>query len=603
MGMRKGRERAMKRAAFYIAASIAAFVLAGVPPALAEEEEGPGGGISAYSVARVKVLDGSVWVRPSAGGDWEEYSSNSPIPPRSRVSVPDGSEAELQFHGGQFVLLTSGTDLEVRDLQEGESVFRLRAGEIRFDLPSDDFAPVSVRVPGGAVAHFPVPGRQWLTVTDTDETRLVVRRGSAVVTAEDDEHRLRAGQEAVIGREVSVGQYRGEAEESEEAPPPSEGEALGDAPPVVVDELQEYGEWVDVPTYGTVWRPSVDVGWSPYVYGRWVWISPYGWTWVSNEPWGWYPYRCGYWLTDPIYGWVWSPFNAFVSVDFFFGSSRFRHHNVFFRPATVRFIREGGNVRWVPLRPGERFRPAAFARGDSRLARWNRPLDSGRVFVRGGKDRREWRDWSAVRTERQAEIRKTRAAQPRQDTRTVRPEKRSVRPSATVERKKGAESPKRGMVRQPAPRSSPREYRGTGTTRETVPGQGRVEREAPPRSSPREYRGTGTRRESVPGPGRAVREAPPRNVPAARLPVRETVREPQPRINRSGAPPDRPEGSREVVQERAPTGGTTDPGSRGQEIRGNRGGDDGGRGNSRGGDRGGGGRGDDRGGGGRGRGR
>ena len=544
----------MQRAAFYIAASIAAFILAGVPPVPAQGEEGPAGGISAYSVARVKVLDGSVWVRPAAGGDWEEFSSNSPVPPLSRVSVPDGSEAELQFHGGQFVLLTSGTDLEVRELQEGQSAFRLRAGEIRFDLPSDDFAPVSVRLPGGAVAQFPDPGRQWLTVTDSDETRLVVRRGSAVVTVEDDVHRLSAGQEAVIGRDVVVDQYSGEADEydeyAEETPPPSEGEAPGDAPPVVVDELREYGEWVDVPTYGHVWRPSVGVGWSPYVYGRWVWISPYGWTWVSNEPWGWYPYRCGYWLTDPTFGWVWSPFNAFVSVDFVFGSSRFHHHNVYYRPATVRFIREGGNVRWVPLRPGERYRPATFARGDSRLARWNRPLDRGQVFVRGGTDRREWRDWSAVHTERKAVIRETRAAQPRPDTRTVRPENRSVRPSTGVERRKGAEPPKRGMqVGQPAPRSSPREYRGTGTTRE-----------------------------GVPGPGKVVREAPPRNAPAARPPVRETVREPRPRVNRSGGPPDRPQGTRGVVQERAPVGGTPDPGSRGQEIRGNRGGDEGGRG-------------------------
>ncbi|HEX2710484.1 MAG TPA: DUF6600 domain-containing protein, partial [Candidatus Deferrimicrobium sp.] len=470
----------MKRAALYIAASIAAFILAGVPPALAQEEEGPEGGVSAYAVARVKVLDGSVWVRPSDGGDWEEYSSNSPIPPRSRVSVPDGSEAELQFHGGQFVLLTSGTDLEVRDLQEGKSVFRLRAGEIRFDLTPDDFAPVSVRVPGGALAQFPVPGRQWLTVTDSDETRLVVRRGSAVVTVEGDEHRLRAGDEAVIGRDVTVGRYRGGADESAEPPPPYEGEALGDAPPVVVNELREYGEWVDVPAYGSVWRPRVAVGWSPYVYGRWAWISPYGWTWVSNEPWGWYPYRCGYWLTDPVFGWIWSPYNAFVSVNFVFGSNRYRHHNVFFRPATVRFVPEGRGVRWVPLRPGERFRPPGFARGDARLARWNRPLDSGRVFVRGGADR-EWRDWNAVRTERQAEVRNTRAATPRPDTRTVRPEKRADRPPAGVERKRSAERTKKGIQgRQRETRSAPREDRGTGATREAAPKPGNVERQAPP---------------------------------------------------------------------------------------------------------------------------
>jgi hypothetical protein len=496
----------MKRTAFYLAASIAAFLLAGVPPALAQEEAGPEGGVSAYAVARVKVLDGSVWVRPSGGGDWVEFSSNSPIPPRSRVSVPDGSEAELQFHGGQFVLLTSGTDLEVRDLQEGISVFRLRAGEIRFDLPPDDFAPVSVRVPGGALAQFPVPGRQWLTVTDTGETRLVMRRGTAVVTVDGDEHRLRAGQEAMIGRDVVAGQYRGDAYESVEPPPPfEEAGPQGAAPPVVVNELREYGEWVNVPTYGYAWRPRVAVGWSPYVYGRWVWISPYGWTWVSNEPWGWYPYRCGYWLTDPVFGWIWSPYNAFVSVNFVFGSNRYRHHNVYYRPATVRFVPEGGNVRWVPLRPGEPYRPVGFPRGDARLARWNRPLDSGRVFVRGGPDHREWRDYTA-------------------------------------------ESPRKGMgSTQPAPRSAPNE-RGTGAARKAAPEPGKVERQAPP----------------------------PRSVPAARPPEREKVREVEPKDVRSSGPP---------------AGRSPDPAPRGQENRGNRGGDDGGQWGDRGGDRGGGGRG------------
>ena len=567
----------MKRAAFYIAATVAVVLLSGVPPSLAQEEEGPGGEVSAYAVARVKVLEGTVWVRPSGGRDWEEFTSNSPIPPRSRVSVPDGSEAELQFHGGQFVLLTSGTDLEVRDLQETKSAFRLRAGEIRFDLPPDDFAPVSVRVPGGALARFPVPGRQWLTVTDSDETRLVVRRGEAVVDVEGDEHRVNAGQEAVIGRDVVVTQYRGGADESAGSPPPSEGEAPGDAPPAVVNELSEYGEWVDVPTYGYVWRPRVAVGWSPYVYGRWVWILPYGWTWVSYEPWGWYPYRCGYWLTDPVYGWIWSPYNAFVSVDFVFGSHRYRHHNAFFRPSTVRFIREGGNVRWVPLRPGERYRPAALPRGDTRLSRWDRPLDSGRVFVRGGPDRREWRDYSAVRAERQAESRNIRSAQPRPDNRTVRPEKRAIRPPGGVGRGNSGERPRKEMqIRQRETRPAP-EGRGTGATRKVAPGPGAVER--------------GTT---------------PRGVPTARPPMRERALPPEPRVDRPAAPQARPDGGRGFVQDRAPVGRSPEPGPRGQEFRGNSGGDAGGRGGGfdRGGDRGGGrwdDRGGDRGGGGRGR--
>jgi len=571
----------MKRAAGFLIATIAGYILAGIPPALARNGEGAEGGVGGYAVARVKVLDGSVWVRPSDGGDWEEFLSNSPLPPRSRVSVPEGSEAELQFHGGQFVLLTSGTDLEVRDLQNGRSVFRLRAGEIRFDLPQEDFAPVSVRLPGGAQARFPEPGRHWLTVTESDETRLVVRRGKAVVTLDNDEVPLSAGQQAVIGREVVVGWYRGGADISAEPPTPTEGEAQGGAPPVVANELREYGEWISVPAYGTVWRPRVAVGWSPYVYGRWVWISPYGWTWVSNEPWGWYPYRCGYWLTDPVFGWIWSPYNSFVSVNFVFGSNRYRHHNVYFRPATVRFVPEGGNVRWVPLRPGERYRPVEFRRDDARLAGWNRPLDNGRVFVRGEQDRREWRDYTAVHAERQAEIRKTRAAQPRPDTRTVRPESRGIRPLPAVERKKSAEPPKKGKDAT-GDGKAVRPERGTGATREPVPVPKKSEKVAPPpRSTPalppsrtraqetgprddRPERGTGATREPVPVPKKSEKVAPPPRVPAPR-----------------------PDAGRGVVQERAPAVRTQDADSGGRD-RGDQGDEGGGRGGDRGGDRGGG---------------
>jgi hypothetical protein len=449
-------------------------------------------------------------------------------------------------------------------------------------------------------------------VTDSDETRLVVRRGTAVVIVEGDEHRLRAGDEAVIGRDVTVGRYRGGADESAEPPPPyEEAERQGAAPPVVVSELREYGEWVSVPTYGTVWRPRVAVGWSPYVYGRWAWISPYGWTWVSSEPWGWYPYRCGYWLTDPVFGWIWSPYNSFVSVGFVFGSNRYWHHNVYYRPATVRFVPEGRNVRWVPLLPGERYHPAGYSRGDARLARWNQPLDRGRVFVRGGPDRREWRDYSAVHTERQAEIRKTRAAQPRPDTRTVRPETRAVRPPTAVERKGSAEPPKKGkQVQQRETRPAPEEDQGTGATRKAVPAPGKVERQAPPPRSvpvirpPEREIVREPEPKAAPAPGKVERQAPPpRSVPVILPPEREIVREPEPKaapvpgnVERQAPPPGsvpaaRPVGGRWIVQELAPAGRNPDPGPRGQEIQGNRGGDGGGRGDDRGGNQGGGGRG------------
>ena len=159
-------------AALFLAVSVAGTALAA--------NEGPQyEGISSYSVTRLKIFEGSVWVRTPDSGEWEEFQNNSPVPERALVSVPEGSEGELQFHGGQFLLLTGGTDLDLQRLEDGITVFRLRSGEIRFDLPEEDFAPVRVMVPNDARVDLPVPGKYWLTAPENEDSRLVVRAGEA----------------------------------------------------------------------------------------------------------------------------------------------------------------------------------------------------------------------------------------------------------------------------------------------------------------------------------------------------------------------------------------------------------------------------------------
>ena len=368
-------------------------------PALAAEGEGDEEGFSAYSVARIKIFQGTAWVRSPDSGEWEETATNSPITERSRVNIPEKSEAELQFHGGQFVLLTGGTEVDIRKFDEANTVFRLRSGEVRFDLPPEDFSPVRLTMPGGGKVNFDVPGRYWLTVLENGQTRLVVRSGESTVSTGKGAYGVKAGQEATIGQDVSIAAYSGKAEDPSPPPAPlTEEERQASVPPAAAYELRDYGEWVNSSDYGYAWRPRVADDWSPYYYGRWTWVSPYGWTWVSYEPWGWYPYHFGWWASDPFFGWIWCPFRSFVSVNFVFGNFRFSHfhRNAFFFPANVRFVRDGRNVRFVPLRPGERFVRSGFTRSDTRLARINRPLERGSVFVRtdrGGKS--GWREWNS----------------------------------------------------------------------------------------------------------------------------------------------------------------------------------------------------------------
>ncbi len=95
--------------------------------------------------------------------------------------------------------------------------------------------------------------------------------------------------------------------------------------------LDEYGDWLDVPQYGEIWRPHVMSGWEPYVYGHWRWTDR-GWLWVSYEPFGWVVYHYGSWVAEPQLGWVWVP-----GYDWY--------------PADVRWVDYGEYVAWAPAPP------------------------------------------------------------------------------------------------------------------------------------------------------------------------------------------------------------------------------------------------------------
>ncbi|WP_164490259.1 DUF6600 domain-containing protein [Runella sp. SP2] len=99
------------------------------------------------------------------------------------------------------------------------------------------------------------------------------------------------------------------------------------------DELSPYGDWMDYPSYGRVWRPRVEPDFQPYgTNGRWE-MTEYGNTWVSDYPWGWAPFHYGRWTFDNYYGWVWIP-------GYEWG------------PAWVTWRSGGGYYGWAPLGPG-----------------------------------------------------------------------------------------------------------------------------------------------------------------------------------------------------------------------------------------------------------
>jgi hypothetical protein len=102
--------------------------------------------------------------------------------------------------------------------------------------------------------------------------------------------------------------------------------------PVFYNQLAPYGTWMDYAPYGSVWRPTVAVGFSPYLTNGYWFYSTYGWTWYSYYSWGWAPFHYGRWHFDVAFGWLWIP-------DTVWG------------PGWVAWRTGGGYCGWAPLGP------------------------------------------------------------------------------------------------------------------------------------------------------------------------------------------------------------------------------------------------------------
>lgn len=99
------------------------------------------------------------------------------------------------------------------------------------------------------------------------------------------------------------------------------------------DNLSPYGTWIDYPSYGHVWHPSVQGDFRPYLTNGYWDYSTEGWMWMSSYSWGWAPFHYGRWIYEDMYGWLWIP-------------------GYEWSPAWVTWGGYDGYYAWAPLMPG-----------------------------------------------------------------------------------------------------------------------------------------------------------------------------------------------------------------------------------------------------------
>ena len=260
----------------------------------------------------------SFW-RPGAQ-DWSQAQINTPLAPGDQLYSGSQGNLEIQVGARAYVRGGANTQIALENQEPDFLQLKVSEGNASFDLRTvEPGRTVEVDTPNAA---FTIEHAGYYRVDVAgDRTSFITRRGGeATVTS--------AGGEAVLiepSEEVVIAGSESPQVTSYAAPQLDEWDKwnyartdhLLDAvsaryvsPGMYgVSDLDPYGTWRNVPTYGAVWVPrGVPVGWSPYSTGSWMLDPYYGWTWVDTAPWGWAPYHYGRWAyVDGFWGWAPGP--------------------------------------------------------------------------------------------------------------------------------------------------------------------------------------------------------------------------------------------------------------------------------------------------------
>ena len=269
---------------------------------------------------RLSFVDGQVsfW-RPGAQ-DWTQAQLNTPLAPGDELYTGSPGDLELQIGSRAFVRAWANTQIGLENHEPDFLQFKVTTGYASFDLRTlEPGRTVEVDTPNAAftIDH---PGYYRIDVSDQRTSFIARRGGEATVTPTSGGSLAIAPSEEVVVEGTAsptVTSYAAPELDDWDKWNYARTDQLMDAvsaryvsPEIYgTADLDSYGTWRIMPTYGPVWVPTtVPSGWAPYSTGSWIRDPFYGWTWVSAEPWGWAPCHYGRWVfVNGFWGWAPGP--------------------------------------------------------------------------------------------------------------------------------------------------------------------------------------------------------------------------------------------------------------------------------------------------------
>ena len=329
-----------------------------------DDEAGPAADNEEYdgvTPPRLSLADGEVSFSRSGADDWAKARVNTPLAAGDQLYTGRDSNLEIEIGPRAFVRAGPETQLALDSHEADYDQVRVSGGDVSLDARSvPPRHVIEIDTPHGAYT-IERPGYYRVAVDD-DSTTFTARRGgrATVMTPDGRTEQIEPSEQVVAsdGDDAELESYAAPDLDAwdrwnyERSDYQLDARSRRYVPDTVagVSDLDHYGHWRVVPTYGSVWVPSrVPVGWAPYSRGDWLYDPYYGWTWVDEAPWGWAPFHYGRWIFAGGF-WAWAP-GPIVA-------------RPIYAPALVAFLSVGPftlgfgigaptSIGWIPLGWGE----------------------------------------------------------------------------------------------------------------------------------------------------------------------------------------------------------------------------------------------------------
>ncbi|HWY69589.1 MAG TPA: DUF6600 domain-containing protein [Terriglobales bacterium] len=307
-------------------------------------------------VARLKYISGEVSMQPGGVDDWAAAAINRPMTTADRLWTDKDSRAELHL-GSAAMRMDSETSLTLTNLSDNTVQLELAQGTLNMHVSRlYDQEIYEIDTPNTAFTLLKPGDYRFDVDSNGDVTLVTVWKGKGIATGSGDAVRVDSNRQVRFFGGISL------AHQSFNAPrldgfdewcrvrSSREGRYVSAryvSPDVVgYEDLDDYGAWREVGSYGGVWFPTrVEASWAPYRYGHWAWIEPWGWTWIDDAAWGFAPFHYGRWVfVTGRWGWVPGPVRV----------------RPCYAPALVAWIGGTGvgvSTGWFPLGWGEPYIP------------------------------------------------------------------------------------------------------------------------------------------------------------------------------------------------------------------------------------------------------